>query len=116
MSKRITVPWYIAAWVVWLIAFVAYWMMVKQASGTPSSGPTAGIVVASIVAFIAGLVTLVMWIGALVKLGAQHAWGWFVAVLVLHLIGLGIIGMVAYGIAGPPDTGTDVVTRPTTAA
>jgi hypothetical protein len=61
---------------------------------------------------IAGIVMLVMWIGALVKLGMQHSWGWFVAVLILHLIALGIIGMVAYAIAGPADTG-EVVMRPT---
>ena len=56
---------------------------------------------------------LVMWIGALVKLAHLSAWGWFVGVLILHLIGLGIIGMVAYAIAGPEDD-TIVVTRPTT--
>ncbi|HKV87667.1 MAG TPA: hypothetical protein VJT78_06690 [Candidatus Dormibacteraeota bacterium] len=115
MSKRITVPWYIAAWVVWLIAFVAYLMMVRSAGGTVGNGTTAGIVIASIVSFIAAIVTLVMWIGALVKLGTQRTWGWFIAVLVLHLVGLGIIGMIAYGIAGPADHGMGVVTRPTTA-
>jgi hypothetical protein len=112
VSKRITTPWYIVAWVVWLIAFVAYFAMARSISGS-SNGPTGGVVAASIVAFIAGIVMLVMWIGALVKLGMQKAWGWFVAVLVLHLVGLGIIGMVAYAIAGPPDTGREVVTRPT---
>ena len=55
----------------------------------------------------------VMWIGALIKLAQQHAWGWFVAVLILQLIFLGIIGMAAYAIAGPQDT-DEVVTRPTT--
>jgi len=44
---------------------------------------------------VTGVVMLVMWIGALVKLGQQHAWGWFAGVLVMHLVGLGIIGMVA---------------------
>jgi hypothetical protein len=41
----------------------------------------------------------------------MHAWAWFTAVLVLHLIGLGIVGMIAYAIAGPDDS-TFVVTRP----
>ena len=77
-----------------------------------ASGPTGGIAAAGIVAFVAGLVMLVMVIGALVKLGMQKAWGWFVGVLVLQLIGLGIIGMVAYAIAGPADSGREVVTRP----
>ena len=60
---------------------------------------------------VAGIVMLVMWIGALAKLAVQHAWSWFVAVLVLHFLFLGIIGMVAYAIAGPEDT--EIVIRPT---
>jgi hypothetical protein len=68
---------------------------------------------AYLVMAIAGVMMLVMWIGALIKLGQLHAWGWFVAVLVLHLLALGIIGMLAYAIAGPTDT-EEVVIRPTT--
>ena len=60
---------------------------------------------------IAGLVMLVMWIGALVKLAALHASGWFVGVPVLHLVALGIIGMMAYAIWGPDHT-PDIATRP----
>ncbi len=45
----------------------------------------------------------------------QKSCGWFVAVLILQLIGLGIIGMVLYGIWGPADSSMGVVTRPTTA-
>jgi len=71
------------------------------------------LMIAYLVLIATGIVMLVMWIGALIRLGQQHAWGWFVGVLVLHLIGLGIIGMVAYAVAGPPDTDR-VVTRPTT--
>jgi purine-cytosine permease-like protein len=59
------------------------------------------------------IVMLVMWIGALVTLGMQQAWGRFVAVLVLHLLGLGIVGMSAYGISGPEDPKM-VVIRPST--
>lgn len=114
MSKRITVPWYVVAWVVWLIAAVGYFAMVRSA-GSSTSGPSGGLVVASIVAFLTGIVMLVMVIGALVKLGMQRAWGWFVAVLILQLIGLGIIGMALYGIWGPADSSMGVATRPTAA-
>ena len=62
--------------------------------------------------FVAGALMLVMWVGALIKLGQQHTWGWFAAVLVLHLIALGIVGMVTYAIAGPDDR-IEVVMRPT---
>src|SRR5437868_4623032 len=110
MSKRITTRWYIVAWVVWLIAFVALIATSRGTQGSTTAAP--GVIVAYLVMAVAGIVTLVMWIGALIKLGQQHAWGWFAAVLVLHLIALGIVGMIAYAIAGPDDR-IEVVMRPT---
>jgi hypothetical protein len=109
MSKRTTTRWYVAAWVVWVIAVVAMFAMVRGNAG--ANPPAAGVLVAYLIMAVAGIVMLVMWIGALVKLGMQQAWGWFIALLVLHLFALGIIGMVAYAIAGPEDT--EVVIRPT---
>jgi hypothetical protein len=110
MSKRLTTRWYIGAWVVWLVAVIASIVMLRGAQG--GSAPP-GVGVAYFVIAAAGIVMLVMWIGALVKLGTQRAWGWFVGVLVLQLIGLGIIGMIAYAVAGPGDT-EPAVMRPTT--
>jgi hypothetical protein len=111
MSKRTTTRWYIGAWAVYILAVIAFIVMARanQVSGAPQPGA----LVAYLVAIATFLVMLVMWIGALIRLGQQQAWGWFVGVLVLHLIGLGIVGMVAYAFAGPPDTDM-VVTRPTT--
>jgi hypothetical protein len=111
MSKRITTRWYIAAWVVYILAVIGFFVMARANQG--SSTPPAGAWIAYLLIIATGIVMLVMWIGALIRLGQQQAWGWFVGVLVLHLIGLGIIGMVSYAIAGPPDTDL-VVTRPTT--
>lgn len=111
MSKRITTRWYIGAWVAWLIAVIASIVMLRGAQGTGST--PLGVGVAYFVIAAAGIVMLMMWIGALVKLGMQRAWGWFVAVLVLQLIGLGIIGMIAYAAAGPGDMEAAVM-RPTT--
>jgi hypothetical protein len=45
----------------------------------------------------------VCWLAALVRLWRQHDWGWFVTVLLFHLVGLGIAGMIAYAAAGPVD-------------
>ncbi len=120
MSKRITTRWYIGAWIVWLVAFVAMIalsrgvvaMIALSRGAQASSSPAPGVMVAYLVMFVAGVVMLVMWIGALIKLGQLHTWGWFAAVLVLHLIGLGIVGMIAYAMAGP-DVRTEVVMRPT---
>jgi hypothetical protein len=111
MSKRITTRWYIGAWVVWLIAFIVAVAILRNSS--PSGSVSPGLLLLGLVMVVAGVITLVMWIGALVKLGSQHAWGWFTAVLVLGLIGLGILGMVAYAISGPEDVG-EVAIRPTT--
>ena len=84
-------------------------MALRNNDGTASVPPVAIdlylVILASVV------VMLVFWIGALIRLGQMHAWAWFTAVLVLHLIGLGIVGMIAYAIAGPDDS-TFAVTRP----
>jgi hypothetical protein len=109
MSKRITTRWYIGAWVVWILALIAMVVIGRGAQGATS--PPAGVVIAYGVAFVSAIVMLVMWIGALVKLGMQHSWGWFAAVLILQLVMLGIIGTLLYAIAGPEDT--EVVMRPT---
>ena len=113
MSKRITTRWYIAAWVIYVLALIALVMSTRSAAATGTTSPTPAMFLEYLVLVVTGIVMLVMWIGALVKLGMQRAWGWFVALLLLHIVGLGIIGMVAYAIAGPADEDL-VVTRPAT--
>jgi hypothetical protein len=111
MSKRTTTRWYIGAWIVYVLAAIAFFMMSRSAQGDGSLPP--GVWLAYLTLTVSAVVMLVMWIGALIRLSQQHAWGWFVGVLVLHLIGLGILGMVAYAISGPEDTDA-VVIRPST--
>ena len=111
MSKRTTTRWYIAAWVVYILAVVAFFVMARANQG--SNTPPPGALITYLLIIATGIVMLVMWIGALIRLGQQQAWGWFVGVLVLHLIGLGIVGMGAYAVAGPRDNEV-VVTRPST--
>jgi hypothetical protein len=109
MSKSITTRWYIGAWIVAVVAGIVAGVLARNAPGT---GPPPSVAIASFVVAACGVVMLVTWIGALVKVAQQHAWGWFIALLVLQLIFLGIVGMVAYAIAGPDDA-LEVVTRPT---
>ncbi|TMB98403.1 MAG: hypothetical protein E6J40_06405 [Chloroflexi bacterium] len=110
MSKRTTTRAYISAWVVYVISAIALIMALRNNDGTASVPPVAIdlylVILASVV------VMLVFWIGALIRLGQMHAWAWFTAVLVLHLIGLGIAGMVAYAIGGPDDSMFVVTRRP----
>ena len=109
MSKSTSTRWYIGAWVVALIALLLAFTTGHSAAASTSVSPLTA--VAWGVAAIAGLVMLVAWIGAMIRLGQLHSWRWFAAVLILQLIGLGIIGMVAYAVAGPEEE--MVVTRPT---
>jgi len=111
MSKRITTRWYIGSWIVYILAVIAFFVIGHNSQG--SSSPPPALFIPYAVMAVTGVVMLVMWIGALVKLGQQHAWGWFAGVLVLHLVGLGIIGMVAYAVSGPEDSAY-VAVRPTT--
>ncbi|MHB8612630.1 MAG: hypothetical protein ACYDAL_09410 [Candidatus Dormibacteraceae bacterium] len=111
MSKRITTRWYIGSWIVYMLAVIALFVIAHNFQG--SSSPPRALFVPYVVMAVTGVVMLVTWIGALVKLGQQQAWGWFVALLLLHLVGLGIIGMVAYSVSGPEDPAY-VVIRPST--
>jgi len=78
-----------------------------------TTSPPPGVFLDYVVMFLAAVVMLVMWLAALLKLGLQRAWAWFLAVLVFHVVGLGIIGMVAYAMAGPDRGRPEVVYRPT---
>ena len=113
MSKRTTTRWYIGAWVIYVTVFVALLMSARSAGATGSTAPSAGMVAGYVVLGVTGIVMLVTWIGALIKLAKERAWGWVVALVLLHLFGLGIVGMVAYAVGGPEDEDL-VVTRPAT--
>jgi hypothetical protein len=113
MSKRTTTRWYIGAWVIYVIVLLALVTSARSAGAQGSAAASPAMVFGYLVLGIAGILMLVMWIGALIKLGMQSAWGWFVGVLVLHLLGLGIIGMGAYAMAGPEDEDL-VAIRPST--
>jgi len=113
VSKQVSTRWYIGAWIVWAISVVAFFMTAQihtSSAGASAVGTSPVSVLAWIVAGVCSIVMLVMWIGALIRLGQLGRWGWFAGVLVLQLIALGIIGMIAYAAAGPEDAG--VVTRP----
>jgi hypothetical protein len=83
---------------VWVIALLAL-AVTRQYTDTPNEG------LVFIIAMLASAM-VVCWFGAVVRLATQRSWGWLVAVLVLQLMGLGIIGMAAYMLAGPADLDT----------
>jgi hypothetical protein len=95
ISKHTATGCYLAAWAVWLIGLLALFVT-REYVDTPNEG----------LILILGLLAAAMvlcWVGALDRLAAQHDWGWFGAVLAFQLVGLGIVGMAAYMLAGPVD-------------
>jgi hypothetical protein len=113
VSKRTSTRWYIGAWIVWALSWAfaivtGHTTLYRYDVFAQGSSPVGGVAVLLI--GLMALVMLVVWISALIRLGQQHSWRWFAAVLLLHLIGLGIIGMVLYALAGRDDV---VVYRPT---
>ncbi len=105
MSKRTITRWYIGAWLVWVISLTA---LVAMAHSAPEGFGRAFVTVVMVVS---GLTTLYMWVRALIKLARRHATFSFVAILLLQLVGLGIVGMVAYVLSGP-DEPADYAIRP----
>lgn len=97
------------AWAIYVLAWVA--LILTMRNNPSSSSPPPVAIAFYVVLFASALAMLVFWIGALIRLGHLQSWGWFVAVLVLHLVGLGIIAMLAYALVGPDDSEI-VVTRP----
>ena len=113
VSKTTSSRWYLGAWVVWVTALALFFTTAHEtftASAFYAIGTSPVSGVAWLVAGIASIVMWVVWIGALIHLGQQHRSGWVAALLVLQLVGLGIIGMLLYTLAGPHDV---VVHRPT---
>lgn len=95
ISKHTATGCYLAAWSVWIIGLLALFVT-REYVQTPNEG------LVVIIGLLAAAMVL-CWVGALDRLAAQHDWGWFGAILVLHLIGLGVVGMAAYKVAGPVD-------------
>jgi hypothetical protein len=90
--------------VLWVIAMQGGHTVTTQSGATgmaPGNGLLSGIGTACLV--IGGILSFIAWIGALVGTAMLGRWGWFVALLVLNLIGLGLIIMLVYCFAGPTE-------------
>jgi hypothetical protein len=113
MSRQTSARRYFGAWAVCLAGAAVFLL----AAHRPPTLTPLGLAVVNAISAVAWLTVLlatvvmfVLWIAALMRLGGLQQWGWFAAVLVVQLVGLGIVGMIAYGVAGPDDVG--VVMRP----
>jgi len=111
MTRASTAKLYIGGFVIWLIGVVIVFGSMAASQG--SNQPGAGAAIGYILAAAGGLAMLVGWIFALIRTAQAKRWGWFIALLVLGLIGLQIIVMAAYLIAGPREG--ESLTRPSPA-
>jgi hypothetical protein len=59
---------------------------------------------AVLVVMAAGVAQLVAWIGAILNTAQLQDKAWFVVLLVTGLLGIGLVAMIAYAIAGPDGT------------
>ena len=109
MSKRSITQWYIGAWVVWVVSLVA--IIVLTRATRAAGDPPANLLLIYTTLLGAAFVMFVTWVVALVKLARRQAMFSFVVMLVLQLVGLGIVGMVAYGLSGPEEI-SDFAVRP----
>jgi hypothetical protein len=75
--------------------------------GSALSWALIGLGIVSGVAIAGGLIGgLVSWIGALLNTSQLDSKAWFVALLLLGIFNLGIVGMIAYLVAGPDSSTT----------
>ena len=105
MSKRTITRWYVGAWLVWVACLLSLFAMAHYSTETFDRSYL------SLVMVVSGLITVYMWLRALLKLAHRHNTFSFVSILLLQLVGLGIVGMVAYALSGPEDK-VAYVTRP----
>ncbi len=70
-----------------------------------------GVALAGAITFTGGLVTgFIAWVGALLATAQLERKTWFIALLLLGIFNLGILGMVAYVLAGPGGRSTPTPT------
>lgn len=104
VSRSTSTEWYIGAWIAWMAAMLGLLAAFRSLGASaepwyhdPNLTGLAAIVQVSMV------VMFLSWIGALVGLAQQRQWRWFTLLLVSHLLGAGIAGMVSYAGNGPEE-------------
>ena len=101
MSKATSRRLFLTAILLWIVGGVLIYL---GANGTQSgAGPSTLTTIGAVVAGIGGILNLVAWIGALIRTAVLGRWGWFLALLVLGLLGLVVIVMLVYVLGGPDE-------------
>ena len=103
MGKAAAARYYVPAWFVWVIALMAYVVAREQQANNPFYMKDFNIMGLTLIVEVLAVTMLLIWISVLVRLSGHQAWGWFTAVLLLHLVGLGVLAIGAYSMLGPAD-------------
>jgi hypothetical protein len=97
MSRATVRKVFVMGLVLWVVGAVLAALAMPNGQAPSSTVYAAGLALVAIGA----LVEIVSWILALVSVAALGRWGWFVALLILGLIGLLLIVMILYSFIGP---------------
>jgi hypothetical protein len=100
MSRTSIRKVFVTGLVVWIVGAVLVLLATGGGQVANSELYSAGLILAGIGA----LIDVVSWILALVSAAILGRWGWFVAILILGLIGLLLIVMIVYSVVGPTRT------------
>jgi hypothetical protein len=103
VGKASAARYYLPAWMVWVIALMAYVVALEHQAGNPFHMQDLNIMGLTLIIEVLAVTMILIWVSVLVRLRRLHAWGWFVAVFVLHLVGLGVLAIGAYSMLGPAD-------------
>ena len=110
MSKRTATRLYIGAWLL-AVSCAVFLLWTGRGGATRPSTVIEVVIVAS------GIVMFATWIAALIQLAEHRAWQWFVCMLLVYVVSLGVAGivpMLAYAVAGPCGEPALVAVRPST--
>ncbi len=97
MSKATVRTVFLMGLVLWIVGAALAALTMRGGQVESSSVYAAGIALVGIGA----LIEVISWILALISVATLGRWGWFVAMLILGVIGLLLVMMVIYSFFGP---------------
>jgi hypothetical protein len=97
MSRAVVRKVFVTGLVVGVVGVILAFLSMKGGQAPNSSVYAAGLALAGIGA----VIEVVSWIMALVSSAILGAWGWFIVLLILGVIGLLLVIMILYSLIGP---------------
>ena len=102
MSRATVRKVFVMGLVLWVVGAVLAALTMKGSQAPSSAVYAAGLALVGVGA----LIELVSWILALISVAILGRWGWFIALLILGVIGLLLVVMIIYSFIGPAQART----------